>query len=204
MKNGESHYFIANPALAGDTLTLQPVIFGQNLTFATARGLFSYEKPDAASLLLMEVMRATQPPISGTMLDLGCGYGLIGITLAKTHAAPRLRLTMSDTNEIACAYASQNAKKNGVQATVVHCDGFAAIADMFDTITLNPPIHAGKEIMYRLYKDAAAHLQPKGALYIVIQKKHGAESTINFLHELYPQVGVLHKRKGYYILRCTM
>lgn len=181
---------------------LDVTLYGQKLRFAAAPGLFSYEKPDAASLLLVDVMRNTLPPLRGELLDLGCGYGLLGIALMKTHAE-EAKLTMSDTNEIACRYAEKNAALNGVAASVVHSNGFAGIPLMFDHITLNPPIHAGKDVTYRLYEEAAAHLTPRGSLYIVIQKKHGAETALKFLQQIFTDVKILYKRKGFYVVQSS-
>ncbi|MCL2204492.1 MAG: methyltransferase [Defluviitaleaceae bacterium] len=198
------HYFIANPDLPTDERVLPVRIFGREFHFVTTSGLFSYEKPDAASLLLLEVIQSTQPPLSGALLDLGCGYGLLGIVLAKAHAREDARLTLSDTNAIACAYAERNAKKNNVSAKIIHSDGFAAMETRFHAIVHNPPIHAGKDTLYRLYEEAATNLHPGGALYLVIQKKHGAESTLAFLNPLFHQVKILYKRKGYFVLRCEV
>jgi len=190
------HYFIADPSLPINERELTLTRDGFTFRFTTTTGLFSYEKPDDASVLLLDHL----PPLRGSTLDLGCGYGLLGTVTGKRNPAP---LTLSDTNEIACRYAARNAKANGVTARVVHSDGFAQIADCFDNILHNPPIHAGKDTMYRLYTESAAFLTPHGALYLVIQKKHGAESTIKFLTTLFARITTLHKRKGYYILRCA-
>ncbi|MCL2363918.1 MAG: methyltransferase [Defluviitaleaceae bacterium] len=197
----QRHYFIADATAAEKTHTFNSTLFGQDFRFNTCSGLFSYEKPDAASVLLMQVMCNTQPPLQGDLLDLGCGYGLIGIVLGKTHAQAAT-ITQSDINEIACTYAQKNAATNGICTSVVHSDGFVNIAQRFHHITLNPPIHAGKEAVNRLYEASAAHLHPGGALYIVIQKKHGAESTLTFLSKTFREIKILYKRKGYFIAQC--
>ena len=199
----QRHYFIADPENIGHERVLKPDFFGQSFTFTTCGGLFSYEKPDAASILLLDVLKNTTPPLQGEILDLGCGYGLLGIVLAKTHAQ-NAAFTLSDVNEIACEYARRNLLANRVTAQVVHSDGFAQLPRAFHHITLNPPIHAGKETMYRLYQETAAHLHTGGSLYIVIQKKHGAESTLAYLQQIFHQVKILYKRKGHYIVQCTV
>jgi 16S rRNA (guanine1207-N2)-methyltransferase len=111
---------------------------------------------------------------------------------------------MADINRIALDYAVKNAKLNHVAVTPIHSNCFANIAENFDNIVLNPPIHAGKEVMYNMYKGSAAHLNPGGALYIVIHKKHGAESTIKKLAEIFTRVEVLYKKKGCFVVKSNM
>jgi 16S rRNA (guanine1207-N2)-methyltransferase len=188
-----NQYFTENPNLPTRERELTTETAGKKLRFITNNGLFSCDKPDDASLLLIN----TLPPITGTLLDLGCGYGLIGISLATIN---KITLTQSDINAQALTYAEKNAALNGINATFVHSNGFEKIPQNFGTITLNPPIHAGKEVMYRLYEESAAHLNPGGTLYIVIQKKHGAESSIKKLKELFATCEILYKRKGYFVL----
>ena len=204
-----NQYFNENPAALTQERTLRLSIFGMELLFLANNGLFSCDKIDAASILLLEQI----PPLTGRLLDLGCGYGTIGIVLAKKNP---ITLTMSDINRIALQYATKNAAINQVEAEIIHSDGFDNISCKFDNISckfdnisckfdnivLNPPIHAGKEVMYRLYSGAAEHLVPGGALYIVIHKKHGAESTLAALKEIFSEVITLHKKKGVYVFKC--
>jgi len=191
-----SHYFIENKALLTDERTLELDIFDTGFKFLTNNGLFSCDKIDDASVTMLKNL----PPLSGTLLDLGCGYGVLGITLAKKYS---LSLTMADVNGIALDYATRNAKINGVHSNAVLTNCFDNITDIYDNIVLNPPIHAGKDIMYRMYEEAARHLTHSGSLYIVIYKKHGAESTIIKLQEIYDNVNVLYKKKGCYVVQAT-
>jgi len=193
-----SHYFIENPAIMTDERKLNAEILGLQFNFLTNNGLFSCDKIDEMSRLLIENL----PPLKGSFLDLGCGYGVIGIALAKKY---NLSLTMSDVNSIALSYAAKNAKLNNVSAITVHSDSFENINGSFDTITLNPPIHAGKDVMYKMYEEAAQHLNPSGSFYVVIQKKHGAESTLRKLNEVFGNRCVaIHKRKGCFVYQCAM
>ena len=190
-----SHYFIENKTLLTNERTLELDIFDIKFKFLSNNGLFSCDKVDDASVTMIKNL----PPLTGTLLDLGCGYGTLGITLAKKY---NLTLTMADVNGIALDYANKNAKINGVHANVILTNCFENITDIYDNIVLNPPIHAGKEVVNRLYQGAAAHLAPGGAFYIVIQKKHGAESTIKFLGEIFAKCRILYKKKGLYVLQC--
>ena len=195
-----SHYFIENPQALTNERELSLEILGFKLRFLTNNGLFSCDKIDDASLTLIKNM----PPIKGALLDLGCGYGVIGIALTKiSEMAGQITLTQSDINSLALNYAEKNAKLNNIPATFIHSDGFQQIHNSFDNITLNPPIHAGKDVMFRLYEESAAHLNPHGSLFIVIQKKHGAESTIRKLNELFTHCEILYKKKGRFVIQCT-
>ena len=191
-----NHYFIENQSLLTNERLLELSIFDMKLKFMSNNGLFSCNKIDDASITLLNNL----PPLEGTILDLGCGYGVLGITLAKKYI---LELTMADVNAAALDYAIKNAKLNNVSATPVHTNSFSSISSKFDNIVLNPPIHAGKETMYRMYEDSSRHLNPDGSLFIVIQKKHGAESTIIKFGELFENVNVLYKKKGCYVLQGT-
>jgi len=193
-----SHYFIETPGILTHERELHLEIFGLRLKFLTNNGLFSCDKIDDVSRTLMENL----PALSGTLLDLGCGYGAIGITLAKKHG---LTLTMSDVNSLALSYAAKNAALNNVPATTIHSNCFDNINGSFDIITLNPPIHAGKDTMYKMYAEAARHLNPGGSLYVVIQKKHGAQTTLAKLEEIFDpsQCATIYKKKGCFIFAAT-
>jgi len=192
-----SHYFIENPDILTNERELTLEFQGHKFRFLTNNGLFSCNKIDDASLLLLRNM----PPIQGALLDLGCGYGLLGIVLAKLND---VSLTQSDVNSLALSYAEKNASINSIATTPIHSDSFAAIPGMFDNITLNPPIHAGKETVYRMYQESAEHLNPGGSLFIVIQKKHGAESTMKKLNELFTQCNIIYKKKGYFVIQSSL
>ncbi|MCL2224301.1 MAG: methyltransferase [Defluviitaleaceae bacterium] len=191
-----AHYFIENPDVLTREREISIEIFGTHLRFFTNNGLFSCDKIDDASLTLVQNM----PQISGTVLDLGCGYGFIGIALACKN---KIILTQSDINSLALGYAEKNSRLNNVPATQIHSDSFEKISTTFDTITLNPPIHAGKSTMYRMYEESANFLNENGSLFVVIQKKHGAESTIKKLNQIFTTCITLHKKRGCYVLHCV-
>ncbi|MBQ8136006.1 MAG: class I SAM-dependent methyltransferase, partial [Clostridia bacterium] len=133
---------------------------------------------------------------------LGCGWGPIGITVAKRF--PEAEVLMCDVNARAVALAEKNIAANGVQnAAAILSDGFANIEGMFQTILTNPPIRAGKSVIYGFFKDAAAHLKPDGCLILVIRKQQGAESAERYLKTIYESVLRLDRKKGYWILKCS-
>jgi 16S rRNA (guanine1207-N2)-methyltransferase len=190
-------YFVENPEALTREREIFIDIFGEPLRFFTNNGLFSCEKIDEASLTLVKNI----PPLNGSLLDLGCGYGFIGVALAKKN---NVKLTQSDVNSVALDYAKKNAALNNVAAEFIHSNSFENISQSFDFITLNPPIHAGKDIMFRMYEESAAHLNEGGSLFIVIQKKHGAESSIKKLSQIFTRCEVLFKKKGTFVLQCKL
>jgi 16S rRNA (guanine1207-N2)-methyltransferase len=144
-------------------------------------------------------------PEQARILDVGCGYGPIGLTAARL--APRGHVTMVDVNERAVELARANAETNGVRnVSFAVSDLFEALdGRSFDVILTNPPIRAGKAVVHRIFEEARAHLNPGGSLWIVIQKKQGAPSAKAKLEELYGTEAVeeIGKDKGYRILVAT-
>jgi len=169
----------------------------ERLRFRSDAGLFSAGHVDEGTDLLLRHI----PPFSGSLLDLGCGWGAAGVTLGKAYGLGSI--TMSDINPKALALAQHNCAQNGVTAQLVLSDGFAALDGSYDVIALNPPIHAGKDVMFALYSGAAKRLNAGGALYVVILKKHGAQSTLKKLTEIFGSCEVLYQKKGCFVLRCV-
>lgn len=171
---------------------------GHLLRFETDAGVFSRGELDDGSRLLLSAL----PPLSGDVLDMGCGWGALGVSLAKAN--PGLRVTMADVNLRALALCRKNAAANGVEADCLESDGFSALAGRsFDAVVTNPPIRAGKQVIYRMFADAAWFLRPGGALYLVIRKQQGAESCEKYLKTLYANVEKLDKSGGYWVLRAA-
>ncbi len=193
------HYF-TNEELADDIRTINETIMANNYTFMTNSGVFSKEHVDLHSKLLVEHVLTNQD--CNKVLDLGCGYGVIGIVIAKHF---NISVDMLDVNARAVELAKHNCEVNDVNCKVFVSDGFndSQVANDYDTIVLNPPIRAGKELCYHLYQEAHNHLVNNGSLFIVIHKKHGAKSTIDFLTSLYTKVEILYKKKGLFIVKTT-
>lgn len=192
-----SHYFIPDENLKSEQQNITYFYKNMNYNFITDSGIFSKDQVDYATQLLLTNM----PNLTGSLLDMGCGYGCIGIVLGKTYA---LDITQCDINPNACKLTEINCKLNEIESNVIVSDCFENITGTFDTITINPPIHAGKAITYKMYEDAVKHLNENGRLYIVTLKKHGAESTYKKLSEIYSKCDILYKKKGYYIFCCKL
>ena len=191
-----SHYFIEDESLASDPKTFTYYFKSKPYTFTTDTGVFSAGGMDGNTDLLLQNL----PALSGSLLDMGCGCGCIGIVLAKEYG---LELTQVDINPKAVRLTIENCKQNGVVSNAFVSDCFEHVTGKFDTVVINPPIHAGKEVVYNMYMGSHAHLNEGGKLYVVILKKHGAESSIVKLTELFGECEILYKKKGCYVLCCT-
>lgn len=189
-----SHYFINDNNLVSEIKPFNINVNGIDFTFNTDNGVFSKGELDFGTSLLIKNVLSLD--ISGDVLDLGCGYGPIGIILKKIKD---VNVTMSDINNRAVHLSKMNAKKNNVTVSVINSDGYENISDCFDYIISNPPIRVGKKKLYELLLDSKNHLKKDGKLVIVIRKEQGALSLIKDMSEHY-QVDVLDKEKGFYIV----
>ena len=189
------HYYTENPTSAHDERRVELLALGNALTFITDAGVFSRDGLDRGTEVLLEAL----PELSGRVLDLGCGWGAVGVALGKRW--PGLDIVMTDINSRAVELARRNLAENGVKATVVQGDGFAAVEGTFDAIVTNPPIRAGKAVIYGLFAQARDYLKPGGALYIVIRKQQGAPSALKYLKEIYAAAEVIDRGSGFHVIR---
>lgn len=188
-------YYAENPDAKHDIHDLSVTLLGESFRFYTDAGVFSKTMIDYGSQALLNQLdfQAGQ-----TLLDVGCGYGPLGISLAKVQG---LKVTMVDVNNRALDLAKQNAERNGVEATIYPSSVYDEVQGSFDHIISNPPIRAGKQVVHAILEGAYDHLNPGGTLTIVIQKKQGAPSAKAKMAEVFGNVSILKKDKGYYILR---
>ena len=197
MKSMNDHYYTREPQSVSRPVECEYVYRGERLRFMTDAGVFSKGEVDTGTRLLLE---ALPEEMTGEILDLGCGWGVIGISIAKKW--PECRVTMADVNLRALELSRENAKKNRAEVECVESDGMAALAGRtFDAIVTNPPIRAGKQVIYQMFADAAKSLKPGGALYLVIRKQQGAESCMKYLKTIYGEVEKLDKSGGFWVLR---
>lgn len=192
------HYFTNKPNTPHKEIEFTFELRGFSLRFVTDAGVFSRERIDFGSLLLIQTM---QIATTANVLDVGCGYGPIGLTAAKL--ADQGKVTMIDINERAVDLARKNAERNSVGNTeVLVSDLYEAVKDrQFDVILTNPPIRAGKEVVHRIFSEGYQQLVDGGEMWIVIQKKQGAPSALKKLQETYRQVEEVERSKGYFIFR---
>lgn len=190
------HYYTQRPESAHKPRTVEVAALGRTLTFDTDTGVFSRDGLDPGSRLLIE----SAPALSGRVLDLGCGWGAVGAFLATSN--PAARLLLSDVNERAVELARRNLRANRIDnADVMLCDGFAAIDGTFSAIFTNPPIRAGKAVIYGLFDEARKRLDEDGQLYVVIRKQQGAPSALTHLRAVFSAAEVVKRGGGYWIIR---
>lgn len=193
------HYFSESPKSKHAPRTWTYQLRGNIFTFTSDEGVFSKNKVDYGTRILLESIE--NPKVEGSILDLGCGYGPIGLTLAKEWQDRQV--VMTDINERAVCLSKQNKKANNVQnAEVLQSDQFKGIPDRkFALIVTNPPIRAGKKVVHQLFESSKLTLKENGEIWVVIQKKQGAPSAQKKLQELFGNVEIVTRSKGYYILR---
>ncbi len=194
------HYYSANPESESNEREIKYELKDRTFKFISDNGVFSKEHVDFATDFMLRTI--IDDDLEGNVLDMGCGYGVIGITVSSLSSKVS-SVTLCDINNRAIDLATRNAERNRVvNANIFASDGFANVEGRFDIIITNPPIRAGKAVIYKMYEDAKEHLNDGGRFYLVINKKHGAPSTINYLNELYSEVEVLDKKAGFNVIRC--
>ncbi|MBQ6060407.1 MAG: class I SAM-dependent methyltransferase [Clostridia bacterium] len=193
------HYYTRNPASESRPVECEYTYRGIPLVFRTDAGVFSRGEVDAGTDLLL---KSLPEEISGDILDLGCGWGVIGTCVARRW--PETRVTMADVNLRALELSRENAKRNRAEVRCLESDGMEAVkGERFDMVITNPPIRAGKQVIYRMFADAEECLRPGGSLILVIRKQQGAESCIRYLQTLFPEVEKTAKSGGFWVLKAT-
>ncbi len=193
-----SHYFTDNSALPSNRKDHEFTFSGHHYTFRTDDGVFSKTGVDYGSQVLLKALRKEE--LYGSVLDLGCGYGVIGIVL-KT-LVPDCAVTCSDVNPRAAELAGINGRLNSADIRVLVSDRFEQIPGHFDAVVTNPPIRAGKKTVYAIFEEAYDHLNDGGLFFAVIRKQQGAESAAVKLTEVFGGCETVSKDKGYRILKC--
>ena len=196
-----SHYFVNDDKVASKPRKVVYSINGVDFSFESDNGIFSKNEIDKGSELLIETLLPID--LGKSLLDLGCGIGVIGLTLAYFHPGLNVCLTDVNTRALSLCSANANSLKLSQKVTVLQSDIYTKVEGKFDSIVSNPPIRAGKKVTYEIYKGALEHLNDSGSLYIVIRKQQGALSVKSYLEQLFGNVTVLAREKGYFILKST-
>ena len=196
-----AHYFDKNPEVKSNKKDIKFNFLGAEIYFRTDNGVFSKDSVDEGTRIFLDVIVPLK--LQGNVLDLGCGYGALGLTLAYFNKD--LRVLCADVNARAVELCQENAKKLQLHDRVdcLISDRYENIGETFDYIVINPPIRAGKAITYSMYEGALDHLKENGSMFIVIRKAQGAASALEYLESIFSSVSVLEKHHGYWIIQAV-
>lgn len=192
------HYFVREPVVPSEPREIQARVRGMLLCLKTDRGVFSHGRVDAGTRLLAETLQLLA---GARVLDLGCGYGVLGIVAAKM--CPNCKVTMVDVNARACALARENAARNDAGSVEIICGDVREVLKgrQFDVIVTNPPCRSGREVVLSLFEWAAGALTEEGALWAVIQTKKGARRYVRDLQAWFGEVETVRMWGGYRVIR---
>ena len=189
--------YFENVDLPSKMVKTESFILGKKFIFYTDNGVFSKDGLDFGSRLLLETIPLEE--VGGKVLDMGGGYGVLGIVLNKVTFCST---DMVDVNLRALHLAERNARENHCQNIhIFESNCYENVDSKYSCIITNPPIRAGKKIVYDIVMNARDHLEEGGKLFLVIRKEQGAKSLIVDLQKQYT-VEILEKKKGFFILKC--
>jgi len=193
-----THYFSSKPKVASKPKVIRVSLRGRVFTFITDSGVFSFGKLDRGTKLLIEVMEVEREDV---VLDLGCGYGAIGI-VAATLASKGL-VYMVDINRRAVALAKKNAEINRVSNVVVlRGDCYEPVKNIsFNVILTNPPVKAGMKVVRKMIEEAPNHLVSGGKLMLVIKTKYGWERIARIMGDSFGNTSIVEREAGYRVLK---
>ncbi len=190
------HYFENNLITKDDFEQYVIILFDKKFTFTTNAGIFSKKGLDYGSRLLIENL--PYKTLEGNILDMGCGNGAIGIVIAKLS---NTLAHMVDINFKALELAKINAKLNNVENILIYESNiYEKVNSKFKLIVTNPPIRAGKKIVYEMLEKAVNYLLDDGELWFVIREKQGAKNTIKHLSLIY-EMTIITRKKGYFVVK---
>ena len=196
-----NHYFSEKPEIKSEKKRIKYTIQNKKFEFITDNGVFSKSKVDfGTDLMLNEFLKKNRglEVEKIKILDIGCGYGVVSVILKSFY--PEISITLSDVNERALELSEENLKKYGINDYhIIKSDAFEKITEKFNVILSNPPIRAGKDIIFKIYSEAYEHLNENGKFYCVIQTKHGAKSTQKKLIEIFGNCDTVTIDGGYRI-----
>ena len=194
-------YFSAKPTSARRDAVIRATLHGRTFVFHTDAGVFARGKLDRGTELLARAL-AVAP--DAHVLDVGCGYGVLGIVAATL--APNGRVVMTDVNERAIDLAARNVRENAVPHAEVRLGAFygPVAGETFDAIVSNPPIRAGKDVVFGIVDGAKGHLRPHGALWLVARTRQGAKSIEARMSSVFGRCETVARGSGYRVLRAPV
>lgn len=191
--------YFENVDLPSKMVKTNAFVLGKKFIFCTDNGVFSKDGLDFGSRLLLETIPLEE--VGGKVLDMGCGYGVFGIVLNKITSC---YVDMVDVNLRAIHLSEINIKENKCEnVNVFESNAYEKINSKYSCIVTNPPIRAGKQVVYEIVMNARNYLADDGKLFLVIRKEQGAKSLISDLEKYY-NVEILNKKKGFFIVKCSL
>ncbi|SDK58422.1 class I SAM-dependent methyltransferase [Lacicoccus qingdaonensis] len=192
-----SHYFTTDQS-AHDYKEIDYTFENSVYKFKTDRGVFSKDQLDYGTRVLIRGVFSDNGGGSASLIDMGAGYGPIGIILGKVLNA---RPVMVEVNGDALSLLHDNAAKNDIDAEILSREAYDGSDVKAELYVTNPPFRAGKDVVMGIIKDGFSRLVPAGRFYMVVQKKQGMKSYKDSIEQLFGNVEVLLKDKGYYVLK---
>lgn len=199
-----SHYFSEKQDVKSAKKVINYKIKDEKFEFLTDNGVFSKTKVDFGTDAMLRAFLDENKKLENIrILDIGCGYGVVSVVLKRFFE--KVKILSTDVNERALELTKENIKKNNgkddfeVRKSFV----FENISENFDIILSNPPIRAGKQVIFQIYEESFSHLNKDGKFYCVVQTKHGAKSTQKELHKLFGNCTTLAIELGYRIFKCV-
>lgn len=188
------HYFSKKQSSRFNTTKIKARLRGYRLVFHTAPGVFSKNRVDKGTRTLIEYMQVNP---GDRILDMGSGYGPIGVVCAKLGA----KAVLVDVNKRAARLSKLNLKENNVNGRVVRSDFYEKISGEFDIILSNPPISAGRDDCFKIIRGAPQHLEKSGSLQIVARHHHGGKALHDEMRNVFGNVKVLGKSGGFWVYK---
>ena len=191
--------YFENVNLPSKVVEYTTSVFGVNFYFKTDNGVFSKDKLDFGTRVLLESLPLSE--LSGDILDLGCGYGAVSIILSKMIHA---NFDAVDVNKRALHLLEMNKKRNfAFDVNAFESDIYQNVIKKYDYIITNPPIRAGKKVIYDMLIGARCHLKNGGSLFFVMRKDQGAKSAMKDLEPFY-KIDIINKKNGFFVIRCNL
>ena len=194
-----AHYFTDNRNLEENRKEHSFRFSGHYYTFVTDNGVFAKTGVDLGTEILLKA--CADQILPGRTLDLGCGYGVVSVVLGSL--VPRVKMVAVDINPRAVELCELNCAQNQVTCKAYVSDGFAEVNGLFRQIITNPPIRAGKKVIYPMFEDAFAHLSAGGIFLAVIRRAQGAESAQKKLLSVFGNCEIISRDRGYWVLKCV-
>ena len=192
------HYFTNSENLKSEIKYLHYSYNEEDFTFLSDNGVFSKSHLDYGSKYLLETFLKNYHD-SGSVLDVGCGYGFMGLVIAKVLSSS---VTMVDVNKRALHLAERNASENKIKnVQILESNVYENVTGKYDVIITNPPVRAGKKVLIDILEGAKEHLNENGSLWYVLRKDQGAKSMEKYLEKIY-KIENVSKSNGFYIFCC--